>query len=768
MNVFQSVPIASLLGAATSRVASSVFESHDSLRTFAQLAESTLASIVDALSLELIKELLQLSQSLRSAYDVMDANAASKAHGSSKFSGTTLIVGSVRDFYESLHGRLGQGPSLDFEKAMKSEHCERLDSRVAFTTSNYNLLTEPALEWSYAVDGVAPPHEQLLDKDGRAVRTIRTIDELMQLDIVKKAGLHRAEVISVSLYTGPMFAKYNSCLRQGTGGAKGKNMFATTIFVLVSAVQKISRVTEISEELVLYCGLGNVSDLPEHFHRPDEFGSKGWTEFGFRSTTADKSVAIDYCGIKKGNPYPMVITIKPNSVDRGACISDLSQYQGEKEYLFVPCSFLQPNGPPAIEIVAQGIVHVIPVHLSANLKTETLDELLEKKKRLHLASARAAVEELRWQLEHWATGAQAEGRLQRDPTRDQCGTFTAASFVASIIEQFEVVVNRHSHLSAEEYVDDGDFRALVGELLDTKAWAKEKVQLWLLDDSQFIRFLQFMSLRDCHRLWLFFIHKCITGASAGFSNDMSASVELLKSRGLVRKAVKGEANIDGEDVLVHAGADGWSAGDIAAAVTAGADVFARSVLDGTNGLWKSARYGHLESLNALILAGCDVENQDTNGSTAIYSAARAGNADCVKSLLSAQANMHIRNADGCSPLHAAAGNGHADCLALLLEAKGNVATCSNLGESPIFIATRRGWHACVKLLLRANSELDQCDNRGCSPVCIAAFRNRFECLSLLLDARADPSSSWEGKSAFEIAQREGHVECVRLLESAMQ
>jgi ankyrin repeat protein len=348
------------------------------------------------------------------------------------------------------------------------------------------------------------------------------------------------------------------------------------------------------------------------------------------------------------------------------------------------------------------------------------------------------------------------------------GTFTAASLVANIIEQCEVVVKRHTHLSAEEYVDDGDFRALVSELLDTKAWAKEKVQLWLLDDSQYIRFLQFMSLRDCHRLWLFFIRKCITAASAGFSDDVRASVELLKSRGLIRKGVKGEANVDGEDVLVHAGADGWRASDIAAAVTAGADIFAHSILDGSNGLWKSARYGHLESLNALILAGCDIDNQNTNGATAIYSAARAGNADCVKSLLSSQANMHRCNADGCSPLHAAAGNGHAGCLALLIEAKGNVATCSKLGESPILIATRRGWHACVKLLLEANSELNQCDNRGCSPICMAAFRNRLECLSLLLDARADPSSSWEGKSAFEIAEREGHVECARLLEAAMK
>ena len=59
--------------------------------------------------------------------------------------------------------------------------------------------------------------------------------------------------------------------------------------------------------------------------------------------------------------------------------------------------------------------------------------------------------------------------------------------------------------------------------------------------------------------------------------------------------------LDGEDVMVQAGGDGWEAGDIAAAAAAGADVGA-SDGDGCNGVWNAARYGHAESLAALLAA----------------------------------------------------------------------------------------------------------------------------------------------------------------------
>jgi hypothetical protein len=666
---------------------------------------------------------------------------------------------------------------LDFFKAMRAEHVTKGGHDLVFVTGNYKLQTQAFLEWMYVAGDENGKRLELPSSAMGDSRVILPIDDLLQKPAAKAANLTREEVIAIVMYTGPAFKLYNAVLRRVPAEIyevfkSADNLFPTTIFVLVSAINKLSRCASIPRNTMLYRGLGG-STFPERFSRPDPDcktpNALGYLEYGFMSTTADKSIAVKYSGVAQGRQKACVLQIRPNAVDRGADISEFSQYPAEKEYLFVPYSFVQGEGRQRAEVAAGGgVLTVVPVHVNINLKTETVDELKEKKKRLHIASARAVRDELRYELEQWAQSREASERLLQDPTREQGGTFTSATLAAAIVEQCGDVVNRHNSLSAEEYVDDGDFRALVGELLDTKAWAKEKFQLWLRDDSQFIRFLQRMSLRDCHRLWLVYIRKCIAGAAVRFFDHRTASVELLKSRGLVRKGVTGEANVDGEDVLVYAGADGWSAVEISAAVAAGADIGAVDRVNGANGLMKSARYGHLESLNALVVARCDIDQRDMNGATAIYSAARAGNADCVKALLSAQANLHTCNADGCSPLHAAAGNGHAQCLKLLLEAKGSVTTSSNFGESPILIATRRGWRECVALLLEAKSDPNQRDNRGCSPVCMAAFRNRIECLSLLIDARADIASLWEGKTALEVAQREGHVDCARLIETAMK
>jgi hypothetical protein len=623
MNMLQRVPVASMLGAAAFQTAASVSASDDSLRAFACLDEPALKLIVETSSLELVKELCAQTQELRRAYDAMDASAKSKTDsGASKYSGTTLMVGSLHDFHSGLLGRLGQGPSLDFLKAIKLEHCQRPDSNEAFTTSNYNLCTTPAKEWSYAVDGVRAPEAQLSHG-----RKIRSIDELMQLDIVKKAGLQREEVICVSLYTGPMFMKYNPCLRQGR--AEGRNMFPTTIFVLVSAVQKIARVTEISEELMLYCGLGNVSDLPESFLQADAFGSKGWTEFGFRSTTADRAVALDYSGIKKGNPHPMVIAIKPNAIDRGACIADLSQYQGEREYLYVPCSFLQPNGPPALEVVAQGIVNVIPVHLSLNLKTETIEELVAKKKRMHLDSARLLADEVGAELELLAVSSESKERQKKDVSASRSDALQ--QFAACINSQCEAILERHRVTDASRYVDDKMFRDLVSEILNMKSWAKEKWDLWLKDESQFLVNSKKLSLIECHRNMLAHLRKCMRKAAPDSDERRRACLELLQCKGLVKDAANGELNAEGEDVIVAAGADGWSADDIETLIGAGADVATRDK-DGNTGLINAASFGHLSTMQALLTDLCDTNY-------ALRGAASNGHTDCVLALIACKADV---------------------------------------------------------------------------------------------------------------------------------
>ena len=121
---------------------------------------------------------------------------------------------------------------------------------------------------------------------------------------------------------------------------------------------------------------------------------------------------------------------------------------------------------------------------------------------------------MRFELEEWAASAEAEARLQHDESsKGTIGThvaaFTPATLASQIVEQCEEIVKRHEAADVAEYVDDGAFRSLVNEMLDTKAWASEKVQLWMHDPSQYIRFLQVWSLRDCHRMWQAFLRRRI-------------------------------------------------------------------------------------------------------------------------------------------------------------------------------------------------------------------------------------------------------------------
>jgi hypothetical protein len=167
--------------------------------------------------------------------------------------------------------------------------------------------------------------------------------------------LRREEVIAVILYTGPMYVIYNSVLAQWKDDPAniyntlrlGNNLFTTTLSVLVSAVQKLSTITVIRDGLKLYRGTGGLVYLPEHFSKPDDFNCRGMTDFGFMSCSADKEVAMGYSGAAEGRPHAMVLEIEPSCVDRGAVVSEFSQYPKEKETLFCPCRMLRRAGSGA-------------------------------------------------------------------------------------------------------------------------------------------------------------------------------------------------------------------------------------------------------------------------------------------------------------------------------------------------------------------------------------------------------------------------------------
>ena len=93
----------------------------------------------------------------------------------------------------------------------------------------------------------------------------------------------------------PQFFCYNAVLRRWPADLyeamkQSDSQFTTTIFVLISAVLKVSRVMKMPEGLLLYRGMGGLMDLPHAFFHADAKGRKGYVEWGFMSTTSDPKV----------------------------------------------------------------------------------------------------------------------------------------------------------------------------------------------------------------------------------------------------------------------------------------------------------------------------------------------------------------------------------------------------------------------------------------------------------------------------------------------
>lgn len=93
----------------------------------------------------------------------------------------------------------------------------------------------------------------------------------------------------------------------------------------------------------------------------------GVVEFGFMSTTTDRAVALNYAS--NGGPSA-VFEIQMGLVDRGADISWLSQYPGEKEVLFAPLTSLEVIGTHV-----DGECLVVDIRLNVNYYSSTIEEV---------------------------------------------------------------------------------------------------------------------------------------------------------------------------------------------------------------------------------------------------------------------------------------------------------------------------------------------------------------------------------------------------------
>ena len=80
--------------------------------------------------------------------------------------------------------------------------------------------------------------------------------------------------------------------------------------------------------------------LPKSFMEKNEFNIEAGVEYGFMSTTLDRSVAEKYSKGKSNEPS-MIFQMRQGMVNRGAFLGFLSEYPHECEILIPPLTGLE-------------------------------------------------------------------------------------------------------------------------------------------------------------------------------------------------------------------------------------------------------------------------------------------------------------------------------------------------------------------------------------------------------------------------------------------
>ncbi|KAF4336913.1 transcriptional repressor tup1 [Fusarium beomiforme] len=119
---------------------------------------------------------------------------------------------------------------------------------------------------------------------------------------------------------------------------------------------------------------------------------------------------------------------------------------------------------------------------------------------------------------------------------------------------------------------------------------------------------------------------------------------------------------------------------------------------GLTALAYASKYGHMTSVQCLLLLGSKVDCKGSISETPLYWAARYGHEAIVNLLLEAGADPNSSAEYGGTPLHGAAEHGHEGVVKLLLDQNANPRTTNESGETPMLLASKGEHHGVMKLL----------------------------------------------------------------------
>ncbi|XP_075124293.1 ankyrin repeat domain-containing protein 6 isoform X2 [Leptodactylus fuscus] len=186
-------------------------------------------------------------------------------------------------------------------------------------------------------------------------------------------------------------------------------------------------------------------------------------------------------------------------------------------------------------------------------------------------------------------------------------------------------------------------------------------------------------------------------------------------------------------------------------------------------LHRAAVVGHSDILAILIQEGCALDRQDKDGNTALHEAAWHGFSQSVKLLVKAGANVLARNKAGNTPLHLACQNGHSQSCRFLLLAGSRADLKNHVGDTCLHVAARYNHLSVIRILLSAFCSVNEKNQAGDTPLHIAAALNHRKVIKVLLEAGADAALlNNAGQIALDTARHHNNSDVALLLTKAPQ
>ncbi|KAH7211793.1 ankyrin repeat-containing domain protein [Fusarium oxysporum] len=153
---------------------------------------------------------------------------------------------------------------------------------------------------------------------------------------------------------------------------------------------------------------------------------------------------------------------------------------------------------------------------------------------------------------------------------------------------------------------------------------------------------------------------------------------------------------------------------------------------GDSPLYLATDKKQVRSMEVLISAGADVDQQSFKGWTPLMAAVWQQNVESVNLLLKSKSNVNLCNDQGMTALHWALMKANPEVTSLLLAAGASVKHRNMYGDTPLHSlvgstnTTHQDIEAAIEMLLVAGSDLEARNNLGITPFLLSIHHNKLE------------------------------------------